>query len=320
MTQARSDLSRVNAWEVRSIDKKTRYRRPRWCYGRRMLHLRHVRCDVFSRRPFGGNPLAVFTDGRGLEASTMQAIALEMNLSETVFILPATAGGTAKIRIFTPRVELSFAGHPTLGAAFVLARPLQSDRMVLETGVGLIPVQIEREGADPRAAWIELPLPAVEAQPNPDALLRALGLSGAVTPIRRYHFGITHVLVQTETAAQVASLAPDLPTLSSLGPVGIVVFAQDGTSVRARVFVPGVGVAEDPATGSAVAPIALHLYEQARLGESRSITISQGQELGRPSELQAALQFDGEHLARIRVGGECVLLGRGEWQLPGQVA
>jgi trans-2,3-dihydro-3-hydroxyanthranilate isomerase len=285
-----------------------------------MLHLRYVRCDVFSHRPFGGNPLAVFTDGRGLNTSTMQAIALEMNLSETVFVLPPTSGGTAKIRIFTPRVELGFAGHPTLGAAFVLGRPLQSDRLCLETGMGLIQVQIEREGATPRAAWLELPLPQVEDQSDGERLLRALGLPGAVTPIRRYSFGITHVLVQLEHAAEVASLKPDFAALAQFGKVGIVVFAHDAGSVRARVFVPGVGVAEDPATGSAVAPIALHLYQHGRLGEQRDITISQGQELGRPSELKALLKFDGEHLAEVQVGGECVVLGRGEWQLPGRVA
>lgn len=285
-----------------------------------MLHLRYVRCDVFSHRPFGGNPLAVFTDARGLETATMQAIALEMNLSETVFLLPSTSGGSAKIRIFTPRTELDFAGHPTLGAAFVLARPLQSDRLVLETGAGLIPVEVEREGADPRAAWIELPLPEASEQREPGHLLRALGLSGAVTPIKRYHFGITHVVVQVERAEQVVAVTPDMASLKHLGPIGVVVFAQDGATLRARVFVPGLGVPEDPATGSAVAPMLLHLYDHQRLGQQGGVTISQGQELGRPSELRGELLFDGERPVRIRVGGECVLLGRGEWQLPGQVA
>lgn len=285
-----------------------------------MLHLRYVRCDVFSHRPFGGNPLAVFTDARAIEAATMQAIALEMNLSETVFLLPAMSGGSAKIRIFTPRAELDFAGHPTIGAAFVLARPLQTDRLLLETGAGLIPVEVEREGADPRAAWIELPLPEASEHHEPELLLRALGLSGAVTPIKRYHFGITHVVVQAERAEQVVALTPDMASLKQLGPVGVVVFAQDGAALRVRVFVPGLGVAEDPATGSAVAPMLLHLYEHACLGQQRSVTVSQGLELGRPSELRGELLFDGDRPVKIRVGGDCVLLGRGEWQLPGQVA
>lgn len=285
-----------------------------------MLHLRYVRCDVFGHRPFGGNPLAVFTDARGLKTATMQAIALEMNLSETVFLLPATCGGSAKIRIFTPRAELEFAGHPTIGAAFVVARPLQTDRLVLETGAGLIPVQIEREGADPRGAWIELPLPEASPQAESELLLRALGLSDAITPIKRYHFGITHVVAQVEHAEQVTALTPDFTSLKHFGPVGIVVFAADGARLRARVFVPGLGVAEDPATGSAVGPLLLHLHDHAQLGSQRSITISQGQELGRPSELRGQLLFDDDRPTRIRVGGDCVLLGRGEWQLPGQVA
>lgn len=285
-----------------------------------MIHARYVRCDVFSHQPFGGNPLAVFTDGRGLETSTMQAIAREMNLSETVFVLPAMSGGHLRIRIFTPRVELDFAGHPTIGAAFVLSRPLQTDRLLLETAVGNVTARIDREGADPRAAWLDLPLPEVLTHEDPDALLRALGLRGVVTPIARYRYGITHVLVQVEHAEQVAQLSPDMTALERLGPIGVVVFAQSEGAVRARVFVPGAGVAEDPATGSAVAPIALHLYRNARLGAVRSLAIEQGSELGRPSELMANLQFKGEQLERIHVGGECVLLGRGEWQLPGQAS
>lgn len=284
-----------------------------------MIHARYVRCDVFSRRPFGGNPLAVFTDGRGLETSTMQAIAQEMNLSETVFVLPAVAGGHMRIRIFTPRVELDFAGHPTIGAAFVLARPLQTDRLVLETGVGNVSTRVEREGADPRAAWLDLPLPEVLPHDDPDSLLRALGLPGAITPVERYHYGFTHIVVQAKDADAVAALSPNLGLLEQLGPVGVVVFANNGDTVRVRVFVPGAGVAEDPATGSAVAPIALHLHRYSGLGASRSLSLEQGIELGRPSELRANLQFEGEQLKRIHVGGDCALLGRGEWQLAGQV-
>ncbi len=284
-----------------------------------MPRLRYVRCDVFSSQPFGGNPLAVFTDARSLDTATMQAIALEMNLSETVFILPAAQGGTAKIRIFTPKVELDFAGHPTLGAAFVLSRPLQTDRLMLETGMGTIEVRVDRDGANPVAAWLNLPLPEVSAVENPLELLSALGLSHAVTPIVRYRFGIAHILVQVASAEEVGRVTPNLVTLAALGPVGVVVFAQQGTELHARVFVPGAGVAEDPATGSAVAPLALHVYSHATNPIGRALNISQGREIGRPSELRAELVFDGDRLERVLVGGECVLLGRGEWQLPGRV-
>lgn len=289
------------------------------CYWGRMPRFRYVRCDVFSAKPFGGNPLAVFTDARGLDSSTMQAIALEMNLSETVFILPAASGGLARIRIFTPRVELDFAGHPTIGAAFVLSRPLQTDRLMLETGVGSIAVRVDREGADPRAAWLELPLPDAEAFDASAKLLAALGLSDAVTPIQRYRFGVTHVLVQLADPQAVASLTPDLAALSRLGGFGVVVFAQDQSTVRARVFAPGLGVSEDPATGSAVAPMAFHIHRFGATPSNHRLTVAQGVELGRPSTLQAEYAYEGAELRRIFVGGECVLLGRGEWSLPGRV-
>ena len=106
---------------------------------------RYVVADVFTDRPLTGNPLAVFTDGRGLDDETMQRVARELNLSETVFVFPAEQGGTARIRIFTPLQELPFAGHPTLGTAFVLGLPLQRGVIELETGVGTVPVVLERD-------------------------------------------------------------------------------------------------------------------------------------------------------------------------------
>lgn len=283
-----------------------------------MPRFRYVRCDVFTAVPFGGNPLAVFTDARGLAPATMQSIALEMNLSETVFVLPAAAGGLARIRIFTPRAEVEFAGHPTIGAAFVLSRPLQTDRLLLETAAGNIPVRVDREGADPRAAWLELPLPDLLPFDDGPQLLRALGLSDAITPIARYRFGITHAVVQLGNAEAVAAMTPNMGELSKLGPLCFTVFAQNDSEVKARMFAPAFGVNEDPATGSAVAPIALHIQRHGTVPQNRALRISQGVELGRPSELKAEYDFAGEQLQRIYVGGECVLLGRGEWQIPGR--
>ena len=110
-----------------------------------MADFRYVVCDVFTDTPLEGNQLAVFTDARGLGGETMQALAREINFSEVTFVLPAEAGGHAKIRIFTPVKEMPFAGHPTLGTAFVLAGPLQLIELRLETGVGIVPVRLERE-------------------------------------------------------------------------------------------------------------------------------------------------------------------------------
>src|SRR5579864_2530635 len=123
---------------------------------RRMRRLRYVVCDVFTDTPLAGNQLAVFTDARDLDPLTMQALAKEMNFSETVFVLPPRAADAdVRIRIFTPGIELPFAGHPTLGSAFVLGGPLQKLVIRLETGVGVIPVELEREGASIRFGWME---------------------------------------------------------------------------------------------------------------------------------------------------------------------
>src|SRR5262249_58717945 len=121
------------------------------------LTLRYVVIDVFTDRPLVGNQLAVFTDGREVDDETMQALAREMNLSETVFVLPAEAGGHARIRVFTPASELPFAGHPTLGTAFVLSQPLQLVEIRLELPAGIVPVRLEREGARIGFRWMTLP-------------------------------------------------------------------------------------------------------------------------------------------------------------------
>ena len=127
-----------------------------------MARHRYVLCDVFTDTPLTGNQLAVFTDGRGLDDETMQAIARELKLSETTFVFPAEQGGHAKVRIFTPATELPFAGHPTLGTAFVLAAPMQLLEIRLETGMGIVPVRLEREGARIVFGRMEQPLPGIE--------------------------------------------------------------------------------------------------------------------------------------------------------------
>src|SRR5438128_4671907 len=132
--------------------------------------LRYVVADVFTDVPLAGNQLAVFTDGRDVADETMQKLAREMNFSETVFVLPAEAGGHARIRIFTPGVELPFAGHPVLGSAFVLGMPLQLGEIRLETGSGVVPVTLEREGARIVFGWMRQPIPEFEPFGRADAL------------------------------------------------------------------------------------------------------------------------------------------------------
>ena len=159
------------------------------------MDFRYVIADVFTDKPLTGNQLAVFTDARLVPEHLLQPIAREMNFSETVFVYPAAKGGNARIRIFTPFNELPFAGHPVLGSAFVLAGPMQLPTIVLETGIGLVPVVLQREGAKIIFGWMTQPLPTVTAEPAATVIVSALGGVKPVLPVERYVNGPTHVLV-----------------------------------------------------------------------------------------------------------------------------
>src|SRR5437588_13028223 len=155
------------------------------------MTLRYVVADVFTDTALSGNQLAVFTDGREVDDETMQKLAREMNFSETVFVLPPENGGHARIRIFTPSNELPFAGHPVLGSAFVLAAPLQLGEIRLETGSGIVPVTLEREGARIIFGWMSQPVPTWEHFAKADEVQRLLG-SRSQLPVELYHLGPTH--------------------------------------------------------------------------------------------------------------------------------
>jgi len=286
----------------------------------RMPALRYVLCDVFTDRPLTGNPLAVFTDARALTPETMQALAREMNLSESVFVLRPEAGGHARIRIFTPKREIPFAGHPTLGAAFVLAGPLQTDVVHLETFAGVIPVRVEREAAKVVFGWMAQPVPTFTPFEALDELWSALGIAGSLLPVELYDLGPRHVLVAAASRDEVAALAPDFAKLSRLGDFGVSVFAGEGRSYKTRVFAPAHGVNEDPATGSAAGPLALHLLRHGRIAMEDEICIEQGAELLRPSRLFARVipgaEPGVEHALGVDVGGSAVILGRGELRVP----
>jgi trans-2,3-dihydro-3-hydroxyanthranilate isomerase len=157
----------------------------RW-YSAGMRVLRYLICDVFTDKPLTGNQLAVFTNGAKLDAGTMQALAREMNFSETTFVLPAAAGGHAKVRIFTPTREIAFAGHPILGTAFVIGATVQLDVLRLETGSGIVPVRLEREGTRAVFGWMDQPLPTIEPFGEAERLLAAAGVERAALPIEVY--------------------------------------------------------------------------------------------------------------------------------------
>ena len=272
---------------------------------------RYVVCDVFTSRPLEGNPLAVFTDARAIPEERLQDLAREMNFSETVFVYPPEADGHVKMRIFTPVAELPFAGHPILGTAFVLAGPLQLVEIRLETGAGVVPVRLEREGARIVFGWMTQPAVTAEPFAEREALLAVLGTEGTDLPIEFYPQGPGHVMVEVRSPEDVAALHPNIDALAALVPHGVDCFALDGTRWKSRVFVPGFGVGEDPATGSAAGPLALHLARHGRVPFGEQIEISQGTELGRPSTLYAVA-----HSAeRVDVGGSAVTVARGEFRL-----
>jgi trans-2,3-dihydro-3-hydroxyanthranilate isomerase len=277
-----------------------------------MLTLRYVRCDVFTDRPLSGNALVVFTDARRLNTRTMQLLAREMNLSESAFVLPPERGGHARIRIFTPTRELPFAGHPTLGAAFVLGGPLQRSDLLLETGAGNIPVQLEREGPRIAFGWMTQPVPAVATFDASAALFAALGVKASALPVEIYDLGPRHVFVALDSEAAVAAVTPDFAALAQLADAGFNVFAGSGTRYKTRVFAPGHGVSEDPATGSAAGPLALHLARHGRIRYGEEIEIEQGVEVGRPSRLYARVDGSASAVERVQVGGCAVVIGRGE--------
>jgi len=283
----------------------------------RVRTLRYVVADVFTDTPLAGNPVAVFTDARELEPEEMQRLAREMNLSESVFVLPAEADGHARIRIFTPGVELPFAGHPTLGTAFVLGQPMQLVEIRLETGMGVVPVVLEREGARIVFGRMAQPLPSWEPFGEPEALLAALGVERSELPIEVYDNGARHVYVALGSEGEVAALRPDFGALSDLPAVlGTNCFTGSRARWKTRMFAPAGGVAEDPATGSAAGPLAVHLARHGRIGFGEEIEISQGAEIGRPSTLYARADGSAEQLERVEVGGSAVIVARGEFRLP----
>src|SRR3954453_1766398 len=181
-----------------------------------MATYRYVVADVFTDVPLAGNQLAVFTDARELPEELLQPLAREMNLSETVFVLPPGGDGHVRIRIFTPFVELPFAGHPVLGSAFVLGGPLQLEVIHLETGVGIVPVRLEREGARIVFGWMEQPYPKVEPFPEEARLLDALGVERSALPVELYDNGPRFVYVALGDEQRVIELDPDFAALRRL--------------------------------------------------------------------------------------------------------
>ena len=278
-----------------------------------MPTFRYVVVDVFTDTALAGNQLAVFTDARGIDAETMQALTLEIGFSETTFVLPPEAGGTARVRIFNPDSEMQFAGHPVLGTAWVLAQPLQRGVVELETGSGLVPVEFDRDESGALAfGRMQQPIPTIEALADEARLLSVLGLERSELPVELYDNGATHIVVTLSSEEAVAALAPASAEIASFGVTGVNCIAGTGTSWKSRMFWPR---GEDAATGSAAGPIACHVCRHGLVEWGEWIEITQGVEIRRPSTLFARAHGAGGEIVGVDCGGRAVVVARGEFRL-----
>jgi trans-2,3-dihydro-3-hydroxyanthranilate isomerase len=298
-----------------------------------MRKLRYHRVDVFTDRAFGGNPLAVFTNGRGLSDETMQAIAKEFNLSETTFVVPPDdARHDYRVRIFTPDQELPMAGHPTVGTSFVLAREhlvrrdAEEVTITLEEGVGPIPVRIVYREGEPVFAEMTQPLPTFGPR-LADRSLAAAMLSLAETdlepdlPLEVVSCGVPFLYVPLRSldAARRARPRADLIERAAADgvPPEVFVFTRevvhDGSTVHSRMFAPGLGITEDPATGGASGPLGCYLvrYGLVAADGTAEMVSEQGIEMGRPSFIFIGIERQGDTIRAVRVGGQSHYMGEG---------
>ncbi|GJD51549.1 Trans-2,3-dihydro-3-hydroxyanthranilate isomerase [Methylobacterium crusticola] len=295
---------------------------------------RFVTLDVFTERPLAGNPLAVVLEAEGLDDGAMQAVAREFNLSETVFVLPpAEARHRARLRIFTPVQELAFAGHPTVGTAVLLAlhdrRAGAADAIAfgLEEAVGTVPCVVETGDGRGRARFRLPRLPEVWGEgeePDAASVAAALGLApGEVGFDRhrpsRHSAGTPFHFVPLRTLAALGRARAGAEALEAAFGPGAKVFLytreteDPAHSFRARMFAPGAGIPEDPATGGAVAAFAGALMQFEPLGSgTHDVLVAQGYEMGRPSEIALQLVIAEGALRSAEIGGSAVVVSEGE--------
>ncbi len=282
-----------------------------------MARHRFVTLDVFTDRPFGGNPLAVFPEAAGISDTEMQSIAREFNLSETVFILPGTDGADANLRIFTPAFEMPFAGHPTVGSALVLARENRiGATATLNVKSGPMAITV----AD-GVATITAPRPAhTVTSPAPDAVAvaSALGLesgdvlAGNQSPII-CSAGVNFLFACVVDRAALARARPGTPDGDTVGTALLALDESAENIIHVRMFAPGAGVAEDPATGSAAAALPAYLRHMGL--EKPAFLVHQGDDMGRPSRIAVTVTTDDSGADRVQIGGGGRVMSEGEFLL-----
>ena len=296
------------------------------------MQIPFVTVDVFSDRKFGGNPLAVIPDGRALTGPQMQAIAGEFNLAETTFVLPPQEPAhTAEVRIFTPRAELPFAGHPNIGTAYVLAVEANragsalAEPLVFEEKAGLVGLDLIKDGHSTSGARLAPPQ-SLNRGDDLDAEIIAAACSLAPTDIETANHrpciascGIPLAFVELKTRAALATARPRAEVFTQHLPAeritGILLYVhdrRDGFDLQVRMFAPLYGIAEDPATGSgnvALAGLLASLRSEPDL--SLALRIGQGIDMGRPSLLEASAEKRGGKIIGMSIGGRCVPMMRG---------
>lgn len=280
--------------------------------------MRYLTADVFTDTAFGGNQLGVFPEAHGLDGAQMQRIARELNLSETTFVTPGTAPGRFAVRIFTPANELPFAGHPTVGTAFVLAhlgRAEGRSEIILEEGIGPVRVTLREGGA---TFFLDGPAERRDHPVAPVALTDVLGLKRTQLAGDPWQasYGAPYTIVPLRTREDVAQSLLNAERWKMLSDGlwsahGVYVYAAtshdgDTTHIHCRMFAPLAGVAEDPATGSAAAALAGSLDTDAT-----RLLIDQGIEMGRPSRIEASISRQGETVTGISIGGGAVVVSDG---------
>ena len=295
------------------------------------MALSYLHYDVFTNEPLAGNQLAVFTDARGLDTARMQRLAREMNFSESTFIFPSEQPGTdIRMRIFTPYNEMPSAGHPTIGSTFALAHtgviPAGTRQFVFGLNVGPTPVDLEWRDGVLRFAWMTQLKPtfgpAIDARAQVAA---AIGLTEAdlapELPIHEISCGAPFLFVPLRDRATVDRATGDVSAFRKLpGPLAqlpVFLFAINGTeggTVYSRMFAPDFGIIEDPATGIASGPLGCYLVRYGIVsGEAaQKIVSDQGVAMGRPSRIHIAISGRRDAISDVKVGGEAVLVGRGE--------
>lgn len=299
--------------------------------------LKFYQADVFTAQPFGGNPVAVFPEAQDLTDDQLQQVAREMNLSETVFVLPPTdPAAVVRLRIFTPTQEIPFAGHPVVGTFFVLAQlglvatPEPVTRVVQECNIGLFPVELEVRDGQVYQVVMTQPEPqflgTVEETEDLYKVASSLGLSKHVItdtkwPIEVVSTGLPVMIVPVRTLTGVRSIRPDASAIMDVcgrfGANGIMAFTtvtvEPSATVHARMFAPSIGILEDPATGSASGALGAYLVQNGvvDVGPTTELLVEQGYEMERPSNILVRVHSENEVIQTVKVGGQCVMVVEG---------